>query len=358
MMLVLLAGLQSIPQELYESVQVDGASPWQSFWSITLPLLKFTMVVGVMIRLIDLTKLFGLIFVLTFGGPGGATETVAFNTYLVGFKDFRMSYAAALSYVIVGGVLVLTLLFQVVQRLAGGAGGMSTLVSATPAVAVRRINRHRARRWLADVLTYLGLAVTLVFFLRAVLLDPDDLTEGQRMTSSPFRRCGSPATPRWRTTPGCSREPADARYFTEQPDDLLLEHGGGPAGQPAHRVRHRPLALRRERVRYVPARAADAPGHRADHPVYLMYKALGLTNSYFGLVILYTVVYIPFAVWLLVGFLRDFPVEIEEAAMIDGCSRAGARWCGWWCRSSRRGWRWWRCSRSSPPGTSSSSRWC
>jgi multiple sugar transport system permease protein len=116
MMLVLLAGLQSIPQELYESARVDGASPRQSFWHVTLPLLKFTMVVGVMIRMIDLTKLFGLIFVLTFGGPGGATETVAFNTYLVGFKDFRMSYASALSYVIVLGVLILTLVFQAVQR--------------------------------------------------------------------------------------------------------------------------------------------------------------------------------------------------------------------------------------------------
>src|SRR5881628_2917154 len=117
MMLVLLAGLQSIPTELYEAARADGASAWQRFWSITLPLLKFTMVVGVMIRLIDLTKLFGLIFVLTFGGPGGSTETVAFTTYLMGFKDFRMSYAAALSYVIVGGVLVLTLLFMWIQRI-------------------------------------------------------------------------------------------------------------------------------------------------------------------------------------------------------------------------------------------------
>jgi len=117
MMLVLLAGLQSIPQELYDAAKVDGATPWQAFWSVTLPLLKFTMAVGVMIRLIDLTKLFGLIFILTFGGPGGATETVAFNTYLVGFKDFRMSYASALSYVIVGGVLVLTLVFLWIQRL-------------------------------------------------------------------------------------------------------------------------------------------------------------------------------------------------------------------------------------------------
>jgi multiple sugar transport system permease protein len=117
MMLVLLAGLQSIPQELYDAGKADGAEGWRSFWYITLPLLKFSMVVGLMIRLIDLTKLFGLIFVLTFGGPGGATETVAFSTYLAGFNDFRMSYAAALSYVIVGGVLVLTLVFMWIQRL-------------------------------------------------------------------------------------------------------------------------------------------------------------------------------------------------------------------------------------------------
>ena len=117
MMLVLLAGIQSIPQELYDAAKADGATAWQSFWSVTLPLLQFTMAVGVMIRLIDLTKLFGLIFVLTYGGPGSSTETVAFTTYLAGFKDFRMSYAAALSYVIVGGVLVLTLAFQWIQRL-------------------------------------------------------------------------------------------------------------------------------------------------------------------------------------------------------------------------------------------------
>jgi len=116
MMLVLLAGLQSIPQELYQAARVDGASAWQSFWSITLPLLKFTMAVGVMIRMIDLTKIFGLIFILTYGGPGGSTETLAFNTYLVGFKDFRMSYASALSYVIVFGVLVLTLIFMRISR--------------------------------------------------------------------------------------------------------------------------------------------------------------------------------------------------------------------------------------------------
>jgi len=116
MMLVLLAGLQSIPQELYEAAKADGATPWKSFWFITLPLLKFTMAVAVMIRMIDLTKLFGLIFILTYGGPGGSTETLAFNTYLVGFNDFRMSYASALSYLIILCVLILTLVFIRVSR--------------------------------------------------------------------------------------------------------------------------------------------------------------------------------------------------------------------------------------------------
>jgi multiple sugar transport system permease protein len=120
MMIVLLAGLQSIPQELYEAGEVDGASPWQRFWYITLPLLKFTMVVALLIRMIDLTKIFGLIYLLTFGGPAGSTQTVAFTTYLSGFQDFRISYASTLSYVIVAGVFILTLIFQKVSRFREG----------------------------------------------------------------------------------------------------------------------------------------------------------------------------------------------------------------------------------------------
>jgi multiple sugar transport system permease protein len=120
MMIVLLAGLQAIPQELYEAGEVDGASSWQRFWYITLPLLKFTMIVALLIRMIDLTKLFGLIYLLTFGGPAGSTQTVAFSTYLSGFQDFRISYASTLSYVIVAGVFILTLIFQKVSRFREG----------------------------------------------------------------------------------------------------------------------------------------------------------------------------------------------------------------------------------------------
>jgi multiple sugar transport system permease protein len=59
-------------------------------------------------------------------------------------------------------------------------------------------------------------------------------------------------------------------------------------------------------------------------PIYVLYSNLGITNNYFGLILLYTVFYIPFAVWLMIGFIRDVPKEIEEAALIDGCSRLQA----------------------------------
>lgn len=55
-------------------------------------------------------------------------------------------------------------------------------------------------------------------------------------------------------------------------------------------------------------------------PIYVLYSKLNITNSYLGLILLYTVFFIPFAVWLMIGFIRDVPIEIEEAALIDGCS--------------------------------------
>jgi multiple sugar transport system permease protein len=59
-------------------------------------------------------------------------------------------------------------------------------------------------------------------------------------------------------------------------------------------------------------------------PIYVLYSKVGFVNNYLGLILLYTVFYIPFAVWLMIGFLRDVPQEIEEAALIDGCSRLQA----------------------------------
>jgi len=111
MMMILLAGLQSISIESYESAKMDGASPLQIFGYITLPLLKLPIMVAILIRLIDSIKLFDIIFVLTRGGPGGKTETISYYTYLIGFRYFRMGYAAALSYLLLIITIILSILF-------------------------------------------------------------------------------------------------------------------------------------------------------------------------------------------------------------------------------------------------------
>ncbi len=115
-MMVLLAGLQSIPIEPYESARIDGASSFQIFTYITLPLIKLPILAVLLIRVIDTIKLFDIIYVLTMGGPGGRTETISFYTYLVGFRYFRMGYAAALSYLILIITVILSTIFIRLMR--------------------------------------------------------------------------------------------------------------------------------------------------------------------------------------------------------------------------------------------------
>jgi ABC-type glycerol-3-phosphate transport system permease component len=94
----------------------------------------------------------------------------------------------------------------------------------------------------------------------------------------------------------------------EQPGALDAQHDFRAGRQPAHGVFDRRWRFGVGPVD-LPARAAHAAGHRPHHPIYIVYKLLGITNNYLALVVIYTVLYIPFSVWLLVGFLRDFPVR-------------------------------------------------
>ena len=115
-MMILLAGLQSIPVEPYESALVDGASRHQVFWYITLPMLKISIIAALLIRLIDVIKLFDTVFILTSGGPGSSTETVSYYIYLVGFRFFRVGYASSLSYLLLVIVVVIILGFLRILR--------------------------------------------------------------------------------------------------------------------------------------------------------------------------------------------------------------------------------------------------
>ncbi len=94
--ILLLAGLQSIPSDLYEAQAIDGASPWQSFRQITLPLLLPQVVIALLFRLAQAFGIFDLIAVMTGGGPGGATETVSLYIYATVMRYLDFGYGAAL----------------------------------------------------------------------------------------------------------------------------------------------------------------------------------------------------------------------------------------------------------------------
>jgi multiple sugar transport system permease protein len=100
MFLVLLAGLQAIPQEPYEAALIDGSSAWQTFLNVTLPLLKPAILIALLLRTMDLLRVFDQIFILTEGGPGFATETISLYIYRAAFRFFDFGYAAAMSFVL------------------------------------------------------------------------------------------------------------------------------------------------------------------------------------------------------------------------------------------------------------------
>jgi multiple sugar transport system permease protein len=109
--LLALAALQALPTEPYEAAAVDGANPRQIFRYITLPMVAPALLVIAIIRLIGAFKIFDLIYILTFGGPGSSTQVASFYIYRVAFNQFKTGYAAALT------ILLLVLLTVIVTLL-------------------------------------------------------------------------------------------------------------------------------------------------------------------------------------------------------------------------------------------------
>jgi multiple sugar transport system permease protein len=190
-------------------------------------------------------------------------------------------------------------------------------------VTAARHRRHSLRRGIGSALNWLGVLAALVFFLAPFFWIVTTSLKGNEDFFA-YPPVWIPPDPSLTHYAALFTRSSGARYFT---NSVIISS----LSMLAALVVSLPTAYSIARWRFGGGLLSVfllvlrmLPAIALIIPIYIMYKLLGLTNSYFGLVMLYTVVYIPFAVWLLVGFLRDFPVEIEEAAMIDGCSRLGS----------------------------------
>lgn len=107
MFLILLAALSNVDRSLIEAAEIDGASFWKIFFKITLPVIRPVLIIAVLIRALDLFRIFDIIWAMTKGGPGSVTETISIYTYLRAFKEFETSYSGAIAFLV---IILLTVL--------------------------------------------------------------------------------------------------------------------------------------------------------------------------------------------------------------------------------------------------------
>ncbi|HPJ90008.1 MAG TPA: sugar ABC transporter permease [Thermotogota bacterium] len=110
--LVLLAGMKAIPREPYEAAFVDGANATQRFFSITLPLLKPSILVAIVIRTLTSLRVFDIVFIMTGGGPGTSSETLAFYGYRVAFDQYNIGFSSAINMLTFGIAIIFTIFYM------------------------------------------------------------------------------------------------------------------------------------------------------------------------------------------------------------------------------------------------------
>lgn len=114
--LILLSGLNSVPENPIRAAVILGASPRQVFWRVIMPMLKPVIIVAFVIRSMEIIKLFDEVFMLTRGGPGSATETISLYIYKLAFNDFQLAYGAAAAFIVLlGSLLLIHLLLKPVR---------------------------------------------------------------------------------------------------------------------------------------------------------------------------------------------------------------------------------------------------
>lgn len=126
MTLLILAGLQSIPLQVYQSASVDGAGPFRTFWKITLPLIKPALVVAVIFRCLDALRIFDLVYIMTSNSRDTATMSVYARENMIDFQD--MGYGSAVSVLIFGFIAFFTVIYVTTSKL-NLVGGSSEKVS-------------------------------------------------------------------------------------------------------------------------------------------------------------------------------------------------------------------------------------
>ena len=300
-----------MPHELVEAARIDGANAWNTFWRVVLPLIMPAVMITTTLRLIWTANFFDLILILTNGGPANASLTIPLYAYQTAYRgmDFGLGAALAVAQAAFLGVLVAPLHAPDQEE----RDRMSASTNAATFTANRNVlSRIRPiyfliAAWLVGVLgPYVWMFITSVTpptELATIILFPSNPTlaafpaPADRDPVLPVPGQQHPGGDRLRRADGSLRAPRRHRAVTL------------PIPRPAGRPRRRPVH-------------AALPEHPADRARSTSSsRRSGLIDNKIGLILMDTTFALAFSTWLIKGFVDQIPIEIEEAAYVDGCSK-------------------------------------
>jgi multiple sugar transport system permease protein len=359
--IILLAGLKAIDNELYDAASVDGANGWNKFRDITLPGLRYVIVVACLLSLIWTLNAFGLVYLLTGGGPGGATRVFSILSYEYALGQMRYSLGVAVAMAIVPGLLVIIVILSRFMRADNDQGIPETgfvsravaavlwpigkvgeglvwtlgLIAAPFAWVLGRIGdflhdlyvrgdktRERGYRALqvrvGTALAYVLLGSVLVLLLFPfywVIITSFKGTAQIREMSSPF--WPSPWTlEHYDYMLTESRFPTWL-WNTVQVAVVSTVVSVVVAALGAYsmvRLHWRGAGFVQTAILF----AYLMPTVLLFIPLYQIFTNLHLINTIYSLMIAYPTFGLPFACWLLMGYYRSIPKDLEDASLVDG----------------------------------------
>ena len=303
-MLIVLGGLAAIPAEPYESALIDGATLWQMFRYITLPLITPFLFIAAMIRMIDAVKSFDIIYAITQGGPGSASETINLYLYSVAFAYYDVGYASAIAVVFFALIVVLAAML---------------LVSASAHAMERDPGRRMSPR---QILGKIGLAFAVVVIVSPAILFfiwMLSLSVKYEIDNAAYPPILIPDRFAWKNYADVLASNRFPTYFVNSlivtgAATLFALLVGVPAGYGIARMRAHKSAV-------VILIARITPGLSYLIPLFLLFQWLGLLGTLWPQIIIHLVVTVPIVIWIMIGYFETTPMELEEAALIDGATR-------------------------------------
>jgi multiple sugar transport system permease protein len=366
-----LAGLKAIDSTLYEAAMVDGATPWQRFRHVTLPGLRHVMIVTVLLSSIWTFNNFDLIWLMTQGGPGDATAPYVMVAYSKAIQQLQEGAGAAVTLVMLPIIGILVVILVRLMRRSDGPGtgdlGRSRLTpaqrKAMPWVVVAVSTLLLI--WASPHIVWKAALVLGVFVLLAAIIGRVVSTlaaRGNQFAARLVNGVGSGvalvgllgfvlAPLYWMTVTAFKSDTQivmrtsdlwPTPWSTEQFTNLFSGRAFGTwylntvmvatastlialvcaalAGYALARLKFRGS----ESFTVTILLTYVMPGALLFIPLYQMMSGVRLNDSLWSLVITYPTFTLPFATWLLVGYFKSIPADLEESALVDGCTRFGA----------------------------------